>query len=886
MSTYEKAVKGATKIKLAPPKAKYIETILNGTRVGEPAVAEIFKTLQLRIRDSTWTIAFKALIVTHLMIREGASDTTLQYLGHNYRKLITVTNYTDVYAVQTQGKNILFYSGYLSERSKSYNRTRQDYVGGAQNRLKKLSVDKGLLRECESVQAQIQALLFGEEPENDISLTAFRLLVMDLLVLFQVMNEGTINVLERYFEMSQPDAERALAIYKTFARQTDLVVRYLSLARQYEYSTRIEIPKIKHAPTSLAASLEEYLNDQDFEVNRRQYLASQDMKTGAKPGGGLKKSFTEPSAGASKATFPSPPRQKETTTAAPAKGPAPDLIDFFGSIEQKQQPLAQDPSQYSQNAFSEPFSAPPQQTVFSGPANGYGGNQSQSAFMGNNPFGQFQQPQAQFQAEGQFEQNQGQYQQPQSQYQQPQTQYQQPQTQFQQPQMQQPPQQYQQQQPQIQPQNTGAGFGGYTPQPQSPTPQMPSYGHFNNTSTMPFAQQQTGSSQSLQQNQQPSNPFRQSSMPISFGQSPQTTGNPFAHATPPPVQSPPLQSPPPTGFQQQMAQQQPQQMMPQQTGTNPFARASPATNSQSQGANQSPAGNVFSQATGSTNPFKQSAFVNQQTGQGWQNGPQNTMGGFEQLETVPIFPRPGQQSQQQQNPCWVMLSPSEGFTHLPGEERIGQYPARIGMSLQSLNKYPSKEPFAVSSSTGRIFLTNRRIVYLPDSSTTQLQSFAAPLLNLHDTHITAPFFGPNAWLAVVQPVINGGIPSRHPALELKLTFKDGGAVDFHAQFIRIKERMQQVMDVARTTGQGTGSGGVNMDAVHLDELPAYEATSSVPTTTQPSNPPAVGQATSPMNNPRSSGNATNTPAEPPPGYEEVQRDSIAESLDRDLRLQH
>lgn len=48
---------------------------------------------------------------------------------------------------------------------------------------------------------QIEAMLMeglqllSAEPENEISLTAFRLLTMDLLVLYHVMNEGTINVL-------------------------------------------------------------------------------------------------------------------------------------------------------------------------------------------------------------------------------------------------------------------------------------------------------------------------------------------------------------------------------------------------------------------------------------------------------------------------------------------------------------------------------------------------------------------------------------------------------------------------------------------------------------------------------------------------------------------
>jgi ABC-type uncharacterized transport system permease subunit len=50
-------------------------------------VAEIFRTLHLRVRDSTWTIAFKALIVIHFMIREGQLDATLQYMAENPRKI-------------------------------------------------------------------------------------------------------------------------------------------------------------------------------------------------------------------------------------------------------------------------------------------------------------------------------------------------------------------------------------------------------------------------------------------------------------------------------------------------------------------------------------------------------------------------------------------------------------------------------------------------------------------------------------------------------------------------------------------------------------------------------------------------------------------------------
>jgi hypothetical protein len=61
--------------------------------------------------------------------------------------------------VQVQGKNIIAYAEYLVQRAAAYGGTKVDYVRAGEGRLKKLTVDKGLLRETESVQDQIRALL-------------------------------------------------------------------------------------------------------------------------------------------------------------------------------------------------------------------------------------------------------------------------------------------------------------------------------------------------------------------------------------------------------------------------------------------------------------------------------------------------------------------------------------------------------------------------------------------------------------------------------------------------------------------------------------------------------------------------------------------------------
>jgi phosphatidylinositol-binding clathrin assembly protein len=84
-----------------------------------------------------------------------------------------------------------------------------------------------------------------DEINNDITLLAFKLLVKDLLALFTTVNEGVINVLDQYFEMSKIDAKDALQIYKTFCKQTERVVDYLGAAKKIPH-LEVNIPNLKH----------------------------------------------------------------------------------------------------------------------------------------------------------------------------------------------------------------------------------------------------------------------------------------------------------------------------------------------------------------------------------------------------------------------------------------------------------------------------------------------------------------------------------------------------------------------------------------------------------------------------------------------------------------
>jgi hypothetical protein len=199
-----------------------------------------------------------------------------------------------------------------------------------------------------------------------------------------------------------------------------------------------------------------------------------------------------------------------------------------------------------------------------------------------------------------------------------------------------------------------------------------------------------------------------------------------------------------------------------------------------------------------------------------------------------------------------------------------------------------------SSQSLQTLLMLLQIVYLPSTTTPELQSFSSPILNLQDTYVRAPFFGANYWVALCKPVPGGGIPPSNPAVELRLTFREGGAFDFHSTFEQIKERLFQAYTVARESGLR------NVVDVDLEQLPAYEPATSaarqlgsedegpailspIPTRPQVRDSGVDGLRSPTETSPPKPEENFTAPDEPPPGYEEAQAQAVGIDLDQRLR---
>ncbi|KAK0467183.1 ANTH domain-containing protein [Desarmillaria tabescens] len=406
MSSYDKVVKLACKPKAAPPKAKYLDPIIAATWSEDGAVHDVCKALSPRFREPNAIVVFKALIVLHTMIRNGATDNVLSYLSST-----EVLRLSNVSAGNWEGyaapENLQNYAVYLESRIRAYRDLKHDavrvqaesnrdmrnsqsieedgYRGNSKRgksaqsaapsrsktimgrKLRSMTVEKGLLRETRAVHRMIDALVecrfYLDDLEDELTITALRMLVKDLLILFQAGNEGVINVLEHYFEMSHVDAEEALSLYRHFCQQTEKVVEYLGVAKKLLNLLNVPVPNLKHAPVSLAGALQEYLDDPNFEQNRIEYKTNKELaERGSKGGPTPKKPET-----ASSSTLPtktsSPPSTSNKSMANNAQtgstnGP---VIDFFSAIEEEApqmfnaQANSPNANQYQQQGTVNPF---------------------------------------------------------------------------------------------------------------------------------------------------------------------------------------------------------------------------------------------------------------------------------------------------------------------------------------------------------------------------------------------------------------------------------------------------------------------------------------------------------------------------------------------------
>ncbi|XP_052242281.1 phosphatidylinositol-binding clathrin assembly protein LAP-like isoform X3 [Dreissena polymorpha] len=268
-----KTVCKATTEELMGPKRKHLDYLLLCTNEPNVSIPQLADLLIERTQQSSWVIVFKSLITIHNLMNYGNERFT-QYLASNNCSF-NLGNFVDKQGVQGYDMSTFIrrYAKYLNEKAISYRQMAYDFCkvkrGKDDGLLRTMNTEK-LLKALPALQQQIDSLLdfdcTANELTNGVINACFMLLFKDLIRLFACYNDGTINLLEKYFDMNKKQCKEALDLYKKFLVRMDKVSEFLRVAEAVGID-KGDIPdlakglvgKAEDAPASLLDALEEHL---------------------------------------------------------------------------------------------------------------------------------------------------------------------------------------------------------------------------------------------------------------------------------------------------------------------------------------------------------------------------------------------------------------------------------------------------------------------------------------------------------------------------------------------------------------------------------------------------------------------------------------------------
>eukprot|EP00053_Salpingoeca_punica_P009638 m.86654 g.86654 ORF g.86654 m.86654 type:complete len:322 (+) comp15102_c0_seq8:220-1185(+) len=274
----------ATDSEMNLPKRKHLEALLSFTHRQDVSMTEVIDGLFNRLEEGTWVVCMKMLYTIHRLLRDGherfasalATRTALFSL-HDFDDRKTPNGLIMSSFVRN-------YSSYLSEKVANIRLLGYDvcHVKGARQAVEFKSVaPPALFRNMESIQSLVECLLLnmrdikdtrreeqfevqviaGDYRRNPLIQGAVQLLFQDTLRIFVCLNDGIVNILERYFKMQKKDAVDAFKIYDRFIEECKNMTSFFDYCKSVGVTDGRNIPDLLQAPTKLRPTLKDYIDN-------------------------------------------------------------------------------------------------------------------------------------------------------------------------------------------------------------------------------------------------------------------------------------------------------------------------------------------------------------------------------------------------------------------------------------------------------------------------------------------------------------------------------------------------------------------------------------------------------------------------------------------------
>ncbi|XP_021727269.1 putative clathrin assembly protein At2g01600 [Chenopodium quinoa] len=275
------AVVKATNHVECPPKERHLRKILLATSAIRPRadVAYCLHALARRLgKTRNWTVALKTLIVVHRLLREGDPTFREELLGFSQRgRVLQLSNFKDdssPIAWDCSGW-VRTYALFLEERLECFRVLKYDIEA---ERLPKPAdgQEKGYSRtrdlDSEELLEQLPALqqllyrLIGCRPEgaalgNYVIQYALALVLKESFKIYCAINDGIINLVDKFFEMPRHEAVKALEIYRRAGQQAASLSEFYEVCKGLELARNFQFPVLREPPQSFLATMDEYIRE-------------------------------------------------------------------------------------------------------------------------------------------------------------------------------------------------------------------------------------------------------------------------------------------------------------------------------------------------------------------------------------------------------------------------------------------------------------------------------------------------------------------------------------------------------------------------------------------------------------------------------------------------
>ncbi|KAG2264535.1 hypothetical protein Bca52824_071614 [Brassica carinata] len=275
------AIVKATNHVECPPKDRHLRKIFAATAVtrARADVAYCIHALSRRLHKTrNWTVALKTLIVIHRLLREGDPTFREELLNFSQRaRILQLSNFKDDSSPIAWDCSawVRTYALFLEERLECFRVLKHDTEA---ERLPKSTPgqDKGYSRtrdlDGEELLVQLPALqqllyrLIGCRPEgaanhNHVIQYALALVLKESFKVYCAINDGIINLIDKFFEMPKHEAMTSLEIYKRAGQQARSLSEFYEACKGLELARNFQFPVLREPPQSFLTTMEEYIKE-------------------------------------------------------------------------------------------------------------------------------------------------------------------------------------------------------------------------------------------------------------------------------------------------------------------------------------------------------------------------------------------------------------------------------------------------------------------------------------------------------------------------------------------------------------------------------------------------------------------------------------------------